>query len=894
MEASEALLEVVPPCNSDENALAALTVPVRAWFVQRFGRPTVAQRTAWPVLSAGRHLLLSAPTGTGKTLAAFAPLLGELLTLPPAASVRCLYLAPLKALGNDVRKNLRACLAGLQPFLAEPRPLPRVVLRTGDTPAAARQRLWVDPPEILLTTPETLALLLTHAGAGDLFGGLRWVIVDEVHALAASKRGADLMLSLERLEALRVGTPRSGERGYEQSTIQRIGLSATSTPLTEAGCFLVGAGRPCVLASVGDTSPLELTLRPLPPLPPPSPPSDGGEGGVRGKGFVRTLADEVLPELALQSSTLIFTNTRSLAERLAWALRRRMPAWNGQIVAHHSSLAPGRRRRIERQLKRGRLRAVVSSTSLELGIDIGSVDLVVLVHPPGDVVRLLQRVGRAGHGPGRARRGLVLTATTAELLEAAVTGASGRLRECEPLRVPAQPLDVLCQQLLGMAATHAWTTEEAFALVRRAWPFRNLSRADFDACLDYLTGRSTAAGDWLPSRLSWEKDRFSLLDERTARLLRRNLGTILAEEPCPVILETLPAGDPLAATPSTLPIGHVDEVFAERLQPGDRFLLDGRCLEYRRLERSAQRGGGPELMVVEVMGRPRTPVWGGEGWPLSAELARRLYVFRGRASEALRDGPDALAQLLRTEYVLDGSAVDDLVAYFLRQEALSEVPDASTCLIEAIRTSGGANYHVHTPLNRKANDALARVASARLMQGGKYTRPVLSVVADLGFALWVHTPIDLTPEDFRVLLSGEGFEEELRRGLADSLVLRERFRRVALVGLMLLRHPLGQRRRVGGPAWAERRLFDQVRASCPDFVLLRQAEGEVQDLCDVAAARAYLDQLPRLTVRCRWLSQSSPFVEAWTQTTTAVADPVESPAEVLQRLHASLMNTGGR
>src|SRR5262249_20661999 len=383
--------------------------------------------------------------------------------------------------------------------------------------------------------------------------------------------------------------------------VQRVGLSAAATPLAEAAQFLAGAGRPCTVAQVADDSPLLLTLRPL-------------EGDLT---FVRELVALLEPELRANRATLIFTNARGLTERLAWALRRAMPDGGGVVAVHPSALAAGRRREVERRFKAGELRAVVSSTSLELGVDMGTVDLVVLVHPPGDVVRLLQRVGRAGHGPGRPRRGLVLTATTAELLEAAVTGASGRLRECEPLRIPAHPLDVLCQQLLGLAATHAWTADEAFHLVCHAWPYRELSRADFDACLDYLSGGvATEASGWLPSRLRWDDDRFTLLDERTARLLRRNLGTILAEEPCPVTLE-VPPSDSLTThhSPLTTLVGHVDEAFAERLQPGDRFLLDGRCLEYRRLERPAGHGGVPELVVVEVTGRPRTPVWGGDGWP---------------------------------------------------------------------------------------------------------------------------------------------------------------------------------------------------------------------------------------------------------------------------------------
>jgi Lhr-like helicase len=926
-------LEILPPHSSDATALAALSEPVRAWFTHSFGRPTAAQRAAWPTLAEGKNLLLSAPTGAGKTLAAFAPILSELLTGPPTGSVCCLYITPLKALGNDVRKSLRYHLAGMQGFLTEAlhyRRVPRVVLRTGDTPARARQQLWADPPEILLTTPESLALLLSHGGAADLFGGLLWVIVDEVHALAAGKRGADLSLSLERLTHLV-----EGEEDSSADRLQRIGLSATATPLDEAARFLTGVGRPCVIARADEPSPLELTLRPL-----------AGEGRI-----VTRLVAEALPELESSRSTLIFTNTRALAERLAWALRRCRPEWDDQVAVHHSSLSAVRRRRIERQMKRGRLRVVVSSTSLELGIDVGTVDLVILVHPPGDVVRLLQRVGRAGHAPGRPRRGLVLTATTAELLEAVVTGASGLSGQCEPLRVPAHPLDVLCQQLLGMAATLPWTPDEAHRLICRAHPYRDLPRSDLDDCLAYLSGtpggQSSEEGDsWLPSRLRWEEGCFTLANERMARLLRRNLGTILAEEPCRVVAEgdnpffVPPSrsgegekrrdptpqppprsgeGEPdkreevvlgevstdCSGSPSPLRgggqksgvashlIGHVDEAFAERLQPGDRFLLDGRCLECRRFGRAAGRGGTPELVVAEVVGRPRVPVWAGEGWPLSAELARRLYVFRNAAAEALRDGPRALAALLQDEYGLVGQAVEVLVDCFQLQESLSEVPGPSVCLVEAVRTTVGADYHVHTPLNRKANDALARVTAARLMRRRSFRRPVITVVADLGFALCLHDGDDLTAEAMRELLSEERFAENLQEILANSQVLRERFRRAALTGLMLLRNPLGRRRRVGGRIWGEQRLFDQVRQICPDFVLLRQAEREVQtDVCDATAATGYVEQLTRIPLRIRWLPRPGPFATAWTQTASELADPVESPAEALQRLHVLLTTPG--
>jgi ATP-dependent Lhr-like helicase len=859
-------VEHLGPSPSAETALAALAEPLRLWFRARHGTPTSAQRLAWPALLAGKQLLLAAPTGSGKTLAAFLPILQDLLTGPLAGGVRCLYVAPLKALLTDVRKNLRAACHGLSAFLPGGHGGLRIGVRTGDTSARSRRQQRHQPPDVLLTTPETLAVLLSQPTSSTLFGGLRWVVVDEVHALAANKRGADLAVSLERLEVLAGAGP------------QRVGLSATCGPLDGAARFLVGPGRGCTIAHVADTTPLQVLLAPLPV---PSSPHPGAGG------FVSTLVDRLEPELRANRSTLVFANTRGLAERLSWALRRRCPDLDEQIAVHHSALAPVRRRRIEQRLKRGRLRAVISSTSLELGIDIGSVDLVVHVHPPGGVVRLLQRVGRSGHAPSGVRRGLVLTATAAELLEAAVTAASGRSAQCEPLRVPPAPLDVLCQQLLGMAAARPWAADEAFALVRRAYPYRDLDRRDFDDCLHYLSGRPAPPqedADWLPARLRWDEDAFTLRDARTARLVRRNLGTILAEEPCPVQLEPADAADapgpPAEFPPSPVPVGHVDEAFADGLQPGARFLLDGRCLELRRREAGA-------LLVREVVGRPTVPRWAGDAPPLSAELARRLYLLRLQAREALLHGPGALRELLGRDYGLPDGAAAELVAYFQRQECVSEVPDATTCLVEAVYTEAGSDFYAHTPLNRAGNDALARVAVLRLARD--HGLSATSLVADLGFALSLRAGTDLGPETVRSLLAAKGFEADLDAALAGSEVLRERFRRSAVIGLMLLRNPLGQRRRVGGPDWAERRLFEQVRSAVPGFVLLRQARREVRaEVCDLDAAGAFIEELPRLRLCCRRLAQPSPFVEAWTQLAAGPVELVEGPEEALRRLHAAL------
>jgi ATP-dependent Lhr-like helicase len=831
-----------PP--TPEGALHSLAEPVRHWFTGRFAGPTDAQRLAWPALSAGKHVLLCAPTGYGKTLAAFLPVLGELHGGP--RTLRCLYVAPLKALIGDVRTNLRDVTLGLG------RPRIRVAARTGDTSPRRRRLLWQRPPHILLTTPESLAVMM--CGPTHLFEDLRWVIVDELHSLAGNKRGADLSLSLERLQEL------------TRHPLRRVGLSASCAPLTEAAHFLVGTDRSCSIAQVNDHAPLSLRIEPLPDS---------------GRTCFTRLVNRLEEELAVHETTLIFSNSRALAERLTWACKQHWPQWADAVAVHHSSLAAARRREVERLLKQGRLRAVFCSTSLELGIDVGSVENVVLIHPPGAVVRLLQRIGRAGHAPGRPRRGLVLTDGPSEVFEAAVTASSltagSSAIAYEPIEVTTQPLDVLCQQLLGMASHQEWTADEAFTLVRRTYPYRGLSRADFDACLDYLSGRGREGRDWLPARLRWDADRFTLRDERTLRLLRRNVGTILSEEPC--LVRRFDPAQPDQFGPA---VGDLDEAFADRLNPGDRFLLDGRCLQ-------VSRSGFRTILVEEAPGRPRVPRWQGGGWRLSAELAFRLYAHRYLMGEALRDG--RLETTLRGEYGLEDGAAQLLVTHFQRQEGVSEIPGSGTLLVECVPAPFGVDYFLHTPLHLPANDALARVLCLRLRRERGLI--VYSLAVDLGCMLTLTSPVELAPVELRHLLREDEFEADLASAVTEAGLVRERFRQVALTGLMLLRNPLGRRTKVGGHDWAERRLFDQITATDSDFVLLRQARREVnRDVCDATAALAYLRKLPGLEVRCRWLPRCSPFAEGWSRVESVTSELHESPEQVLLRLHRELTHGG--
>ncbi len=436
------------------SALAPFSQDVRTWFEQTFAGPTPAQERGWPAIATGRHVLIQAPTGSGKTLAAF---LWALDRARPGEGTQVLYVSPLKALNYDVERNLRGPLAGIRSELS-------VAVRTGDTPPKERAAMLKRPPDILITTPESLFLMLTSR-ARDTLRGVQVVIVDEVHAVAGSKRGAHLALSLERLERL-VGGP-----------MQRVGLSATQRPLEEIGRFVSG-GRPIELVDAGTRK--ELDLRVVVPL---EDMREPGEGGSIWPSIYPALLELVREH----RSTIVFVNNRRLAERLA--LRLNELAEQEIARAHHGSLAREQRVEVEEQLKKGDIPCLVATSSLELGIDMGAVDLVVQVESPKSVARGLQRVGRAGHRLDEASKGRIFPKFRADLLESAVVVRRMKEGLIEETRVPRNPLDVLAQQVVAVCAQEEISVDELHDLVRRAWPFRDLSRQQLENVLDMLAGR---------------------------------------------------------------------------------------------------------------------------------------------------------------------------------------------------------------------------------------------------------------------------------------------------------------------------------------------------------------------------------------------------------------------
>ena len=667
------------------SAKSSASSPVFAWFASRYGEPTPAQEAAWPRIARGENILLASPTGTGKTFAAFLGVLDELVRLQARGELRdtihCVYVSPLRALSYDLEKNL---YDPLRELFGEKPPI-RVELRTGDTTAGQRARQFTKPPHILLTTPESLCVLLSQEKWLAPLSTVRWLIVDEIHALAENKRGAHLALSVERLE-------------QTCGRLQRIGLSATVSPLEEVGRFLTGTHGQCAILDVASAKKIKLSVHtPLRKDPYP-------EAGYTGQRLIRELGELIRKN----RTTLVFCNVRSGAEATTYWLRENFPDLAPQIECHHASLERDVRREVEDRLKRGELRAVVCSTSLELGIDIGSVDLVVMMSTPKGVSKALQRAGRAGHNIHSISRGILMATNVSDLVESCATVLLARARQLDDVRLPDCPLDVLAQHLVSMGCTAHWSRADALALVRRAYPFRDLDEALFNDVLDYLAGGGASLRQRYREvfgKIELDDDGFHTREGAVRREFLQNIGTIPS------------VGQVTVRTKSRL-LGSVEESFIRQLQIGDVFMIAGRPV---RLEKMTQM----EAWVTRAEGAlPTVPRWNANKMPLSNRVAQEINDFRRELRSALDGSRDGLSDWIARRLDCGTANAGIILKTHVAQHELSEIPTADFLLVEELddKEQNALHYFFHSLIGRAANDALARVITHRLERNSRRKR----------------------------------------------------------------------------------------------------------------------------------------------------------------------------
>jgi ATP-dependent Lhr-like helicase len=650
--------------------LAAFDPAVRAWFESRFGAPTPAQREGWPLIREGRHVLIAAPTGSGKTLAAFLSAIDSLLRqgpdLPDATQV--LYVSPLRALSNDVQKNLQTPLAEIgaqEPFL----PSLRVLVRTGDTPAGARAAMARRPPHILVTTPESLYLLLTSASGRAMLSTVRTAIVDEIHALVRDKRGSHLSLSLERLEAL-TGRP-----------VQRVGLSATQKPLEEVGRFLVGAGRECALVDAGTFRELDVAVE-IPPSP---------MATVCSHEQWEEIYARMAELIREHRTTLVFVNTRKMAERIAARLSRLLG--EDEVSSHHGSLSRERRLDAEQRLKAGRLRALVATASLELGIDIGDVDLVLQVGATRSIATFLQRVGRAGHALARVPKGRLFPLTLDELMEGAALLRCVRGGVLDRTPTPPRPLDILAQQVVAAGVAGTWDEEALFCAFRRAWPYRDLDREEFDQVVALHTQgrRALLHRDGIGGRLR---------ATRRARLTALLSGGAIPDT----------ADYQVRQEPDGTLVGSVHEDWAIESNQGDIFQLGNMSWRILRVEPGIVR-------VADARGQPPTlPFWLGEAPGRTRELSGEIAALREECAAA----GDGVAFLLESCGAALGEDAARQLADYVEEgrHALGAVPTQRRVILERFfDESGGMQLVVHAPFGSRINRAWGLALRKRFCVG---------------------------------------------------------------------------------------------------------------------------------------------------------------------------------
>ncbi len=771
-----------------KKAVLDLMEPLIArWFDGRFEHLTEPQGYAIPLIHERKNVLVSSPTGSGKTLTGFLAIINELFKLDKKGELEdriyCVYVSPLRALANDIHKNLEEPLEEIREMAKEEEvkvPEIRTAIRSGDTPQSERRKMVLKPPHILITTPESLALILSSPRFRESFDGVQYFIMDEIHDICSSKRGSFLSLNVERLQA------------HVKSEMTRIGLSATQAPIEAIGEFLGGYhhGEPRDVNIIEVLAEKRLDLSVISPV---------DDMTRLPYEVVNSYMYDLLKGMVDDHrTTLIFTNTRSGAESVSYKLQERQVE---DIAAHHGSLSKETRLTVEEDLREGELVAAVSSTSLELGIDVGYIDLVLQVGSPKSVAKGLQRVGRAGHGVGQTSKGRLIVFEKDDLVECTVLTREALHHNIDRVNIPENNLDVLAQTLVGMSIEKRWDVDEAFTVVKNSYCYRDLKREDYLKVLDYLGGRGQSN---IYSKIWYNKDQGTIGKKGGAQLIYYlNIGTIPSDSSYRVFSE------------KGVPLGKLSDNFVERLTSGDVFILGGHSYEFMHTR-------GTRVFVRNATGmKPTVPSWSGEMLPRSYDLSKAVGRFRRKLEGRLDDD---MVHWLMDEYHIDRGSANTIISYFRDQAAFSpKLPTDKRILIEGYMDQNNKYSMIfHACFGRRVNDALSRAYAYQISR--QYNCSTKVSVTDDNFSITTGKEIPL--EVVSRLVTSDNIESAIKRAVRNTELFNQRFMHCAGRGFMILRNYKGREISVSKQKMRSSKLLELLD-SYPGHPIIQEAYNEI-------------------------------------------------------------------
>ena len=833
---------------------------VREWFENNFEDFTPAQKQAIPEIHKGNNILVSSPTGSGKTLTAFLSVINELTALADKGEledkVYCIYISPLKALDNDIERNLDAPLREIEKIAKKPLNI-RKAVRTGDTTQYQRTKMLKTPPHILITTPETLSILLVAPKFREKLSHVKYVIIDEIHSLAENKRGVHLSLSLERLQALIGG-------------FTRIGLSATVSPLEEVARFLVGyeygVERDCILVDINYLK--ELDIEVISPV---------DDIVIADDEDTRMATYALIDDLAMEhKTTLIFTNTRSATERYVYNLKKLYGEHfnSSNIMAHHSSLSKESRLQTEEKLKKGELKVVVSSTSLELGIDIGYVDLVILINSPKSVSRALQRIGRSGHRLHEKSKGRIIVTDRDELVECSVLLKNAKEGKIDNIKIPKNCLDVLSQHIYGMGIENPWDIDYAYDIIRKSYCYKDLSKDDYEDVLSYLAGeyveleeRYVYAKIWI----DYKENTFGKRGKLARMLYSTNIGTI-------------PDHSAVLVKCDGEVIGKVEEDFMEKLKKGDSFVLGGRTYKFNY-------GKGMTINVSPASGPPTIPSWYSEQLPLAFDLAVDIQRFRYILESKFQYGrsKEEIMEFLHEYLYVDEFAANSIYEYFNEQFLYAQIPHKQKLLVEYYTGFGGRKFVVfHSLFGRKTNDAIARAVA--YLASDRNKRNITISITDNGF--YLSSDGKMGALEALKKLTPNNFENILIRSLDKTETLASRFRHCAGRSLMTLRRYKGHEKSVGSQQVRGKILLKYIQEMDNNFPILKESRREAtEDYMDIKNAKRVISWIHSGEMEIRTINTIIPSPFAFNLVSQGYLEVLKQndKSEFTKRMHRAVI-----